>query len=72
MPISADKVPIKNKSHEKKILEYLKEFEKLTTREAQGLVGLSERGTRKIISKMVDEGSIVPEGANRNRKYKLP
>ena len=55
-----------------KIKNYIKENSYINTKIATKLLDLKPSRTREIIAKMVDEGIIIPEGANRNRKYKLP
>ena len=51
--------------------EYMSQHGASTTAEMAEFSGLSPQRTRAILSKMVDDGIIIAEGANRTRKYRL-
>ncbi len=54
-----------------KILNYLQQNEYITTAIASELLGLSVQRARAILGKMAKEETIIAEGANKNRKYRL-
>ena len=54
-----------------KIINYLQQNEYITTAIASQLINLSAPRTRVILTKMVKNGLLLPEGANKNKKYKL-
>ena len=51
--------------------EYMSQHGASTTAEMAEFSGLSPQRTRAILSKMVDDGIIIAEGANKTRKYRL-
>lgn len=52
-------------------VEYMSQHGVSTTAEMAKFSGLSPQRKRAILSKMVDDGIIIAEGANRTRKYRL-
>ena len=42
-----------------------------SSKELGEILGVKDSRTKTILRKMVDEGLIMTEGNNRNRKYKL-
>ncbi len=54
-----------------KILSYLYKNEYITTAIASQLIGLSASRTRAILGSMADNKIIIPDGSNKNRRYKI-
>ena len=65
---SDDKTAIKFK---KMIVEYLAEYEEARSQEISTYIGLKISRTKDYITELVEEGKIVPNGANKNRTYSL-
>jgi predicted HTH transcriptional regulator len=55
----------------KKIVEYLAEHGEARSQEIANFIGLKISRTKDYISELVEEGEIVPNGANKNRTYSL-
>ena len=53
------------------IIAYLTENVSAKCSEISALIGISESRTRAVLSQMIVDGIIVPEGENKNRTYKL-
>ncbi|GHU34745.1 ATP-dependent DNA helicase RecG [Clostridia bacterium] len=49
---------------------YLKSNDEITSAEAAKIIGRSLTTARRLLTKLVDDGTIVATGGNRNRKYK--
>ena len=62
---------IKSSDSRTMFAEYMSQHGMSTTTEMAKFSGLSPQRTRAILSKMVDDGIIIAEGANRTRKYRL-
>ena len=79
---SADKTTIKDDkttiiddkkmTAEERIIKYVKENGFITTVIVKELFGVKDTKAKEMLRNMVTHGLIVPEGANRNRKYRLP
>ncbi|NLC92747.1 MAG: winged helix-turn-helix transcriptional regulator [Treponema sp.] len=54
-----------------KILEYLQNHNSISNSEAQNILNMSPAGVRKIFVKLVEQGILIPSGANKNRIYRL-
>lgn len=65
---SGDNKPVKFK---KKIVEYLAEHEEVRSQEISAYIGLKISRTKIYLSELVEDGKIVPNGANKNRTYSL-
>jgi predicted HTH transcriptional regulator len=67
MPIkSADKT----QKHKEAIIELVKENGELKSADLLEILNIGERRARALLSEMVAEGFLIPEGSNRNRIYK--
>lgn len=66
--INADKTPI---NIEELIIQYLKENEYITNRIIKETYGIKDTKSKTVLRKLVTKNQIIPEGANKNRKYKL-
>lgn len=53
------------------ILEYLTDHISAKCSDISGVLGVKDARARRILSEMIAEGTIVAEGGNRNRTYKL-
>ena len=53
------------------ILEYLTDHASAKCSDISDMLGVKDARTRRILSEMIVEGTIVTEGGNRNRIYKL-
>ena len=53
------------------VVEYLTDKVSSETAEIADLLNVSPQRARAVLSKMIAEGLIVAEGANRNRTYGL-
>lgn len=72
--ISAIKQDIGDKSainYKEKILEYLEEHAEARTQEISLYIGLKLSRTKDYLSELVEEGTIIANGANKNRTYSL-
>ena len=67
-PINADKTPI---NIEELIIQYLKENEYITNKIIKETYGIKDTKAKTVLRKLVTQNQIIPEGANKNRKYKL-
>ena len=65
------KPPIKTADKINSIIEFLNGKEKATASEIATFIDLSPRRTREILKKMIENGTIIADGANKNRTYKL-
>ena len=66
--INADKTPI---NIEELIIQYLKENEYITNKIIKETYGIKDTKSKTVLRKLVTQNRIIPEGANKNRKYKL-
>ncbi|SDX01157.1 Winged helix-turn-helix DNA-binding [Lachnospiraceae bacterium KHCPX20] len=66
-----EKQAIKASDSRNMFAEYMSQHGASTTAEMAEFSGLSPQRTRAILSKMVEDGIIIAEGANRARKYRL-
>ncbi len=53
------------------ILEYLNQNEYITSEIVEQILEIKAARARRILSNLITEGKLIPEGANRNRKYRL-
>ena len=53
------------------ILEYLTDHASAKCSDISNMLGVKDTRARRILSEMIVEGTIVTEGGNRNRIYKL-
>lgn len=70
--INSKKVPIKNvviKKQQKKILEYIKENGKITSRQAEELLKVKQRCARIVLVEMVNNGLLEKQGAYKTTVY---
>ena len=51
--------------------EYMSQHGASSTAEISAFSGLSPQRTRAILAKMVEDGIVIAEGANKTRKYRL-
>ena len=51
--------------------EYMSQHDASSTAEIAAFSGLSPQRTRAILAKMVEDGIVIAEGANKKRKYRL-
>lgn len=65
------KSPIKTADKINSVIEYLSNNNMATTSEIAELIKVSPRRAREILKIMLNDGSIIAEGGNRNRTYKL-
>ena len=70
-PEKADKKPIKADNREIIVLEYLTENEYITNKIARDLLGLADSTTKRILSGMVEKGTLRVEGERKSTKYYL-
>ncbi|HEY5523961.1 MAG TPA: hypothetical protein VIK26_01350, partial [Clostridium sp.] len=56
---------------EGKIVNYLKEYESITNKEARGATGLSSSGARKVFDGLIQKKLIIALGDKKSRSYKL-
>lgn len=75
---SDNKVAIKNgekyaktASQKTVILEYLTDHASAKCSDISNMLGVKDARTRRILSEMINEGTVVAEGGNRNRTYRL-
>lgn len=68
---SDKKAAVKTHAHKQAIISYLTENITAKSSEIADLLGLKPTRAREILSDMVDEEILVPEGGNKNRTYKL-
>ncbi|MFO7523822.1 MAG: helix-turn-helix domain-containing protein [Ignavibacteriaceae bacterium] len=58
--------------YEESILKYLKSNQnKITTKEAQAVLGLAERRSREILKEMIDKGIVERVGETTNTHYRM-
>lgn len=57
--------------NERIVVNYIRENNKINTKTAAELIGISTRGTRKIFEKLKEKGIIEPVGKGRSRYYIL-
>lgn len=65
------KTATKTVAHKQAIISYLTENISAKSTDIAELLGLKLTRVKEILSEMVDEDVIVPEGGNKNRVYKL-
>ncbi|MBQ7838240.1 MAG: putative DNA binding domain-containing protein [Clostridia bacterium] len=65
------KAAIKTLAHKQAIIEYLTTNASAKSSELAELVGLKSSRLKEILSEMISDDIIVPEGNNKNRRYKL-
>lgn len=68
MPISADKILSQN---EKMIIEYLKQYNSITNKEAREQIRLQETATKNLLKMMCEKQVIVAIGKGKGRHYIL-
>ncbi|HBM15069.1 MAG TPA: hypothetical protein DD381_01765 [Lentisphaeria bacterium] len=68
--MQADKKPI-TKSNSDKIIEYLKNNDCMTNKEARGIINLSESATKRLLRSMVENRILFASGERKTRKYFL-
>ena len=61
----------KSKIQKVAVIEYLTENIYAKTAEISELLGVKEARARRLLSEMIKDETIVAQGANRNRTYKL-
>ena len=61
----------KSKIQKDAVIEYLTENIYAKTTEISELLGVKEARARRLLSEMIKDETIVAQGANRNRTYKL-
>lgn len=75
MPISADKMPISAdkilSQNEKMIIEYLKQYNSITNKEAREQIRLKETATKNLLKMMCEKQVIVAIGKGKGRHYIL-
>lgn len=69
--INAENGDKKSTKFKKMIVEYLAEHEEARSQEISAYIGLKISCTKIYLSKLVEEGKITPNGANKNRTYSL-
>mgnify|MGYP004456996471 CR=1 FL=1 len=69
---SADKMQgSADKSQHKLVLEYVQKNGKITSHQAEELLNVKQRRAREVLSKMVDKGTLIKQGAYRSTVYML-
>ena len=58
-------------NYKDKILEYLSKHSEARSQDIALFIGLKQSRTKDYLSELVEEGTIVANGANRNRTYSL-
>ena len=66
---SYESVDKKTLEHRQKILQYLSTNGKITSKEAEAVLSIKQRRARVILSKMVDEGILIKQGAYKSTVY---
>jgi len=69
--LDSDKVPINGSDKQVIIWEYLAKHDFVTSAELAELFGISQRSVLKILKKLMDNGSVLKTGSNRDAKYSL-
>ena len=81
--INADKVPVggdkilieieteKLSSQQRRIVEYLKIYKKITSKEAEELLGVKQRRSREVLKNLVDRKILIKDGVYKNTVYML-
>ena len=64
-------VTAKTASQKIAILEYLTDHVSAKCSDISNMLGVKDARARRILSEMIAEGSVVADGGNRNRIYKL-
>ncbi len=62
---------IKENDRRSMFAEYMSQHGASSTAEISAFSGLSPQRTRAILAKMVEDGIVIAEGANKKRKYRL-
>ena len=65
------KVAIKTQKQKETILEYARQHKTIKSSDLLDVLNVGEQRVRKLLLEMVSEGTLIPEGANRNRTYRL-
>ena len=65
----SDKVSDKNPQDA--LLAYLRGAGEATAAEASIIINRSVQTTRRLLARLVAEGTVITSGANRNRKYQI-
>ncbi len=65
------RVPIKTETQKTLIVDYLTDHADGTTAELCELLGVGATRVKKLIHELVEAEIVVPEGKNRNRRYRL-
>ena len=68
---TSDKPKVSDKSHKEKLIEYMAKHGEMNAKTATNVLARSPVTARRVLSEMVSEKSILAEGANRNRTYRL-
>ena len=55
----------------KLILDYTEKNGKITSRQAEELLNVKQRRAREVLSKMVDKGTLIKQGAYKSTVYML-
>ena len=58
-------------SQEQKVIEYLKTHERITRKEVDVLLGISQSTSSRLLKRMLAEGTICQEGGGRRIRYSL-
>ena len=57
--------------HKAAMVEYLTSHAQATSAELAALLGISVSRTRQMLGQLVKDEIVVPQGGNRNRRYRL-
>lgn len=60
-----------DKSQHKLVLEYVQKNGKITSHQVEELLNVKQRRAREVLSKMVDKGTLIKQGAYRSTVYML-
>ena len=75
--VKADKKPIRTDKEliraerNKHIIQYVKEHESISNKEARELLGLADSTVKRLLNKMVAENILAVEGERKARRYLL-
>lgn len=64
-------VAAKTASQKIAILEYLTDHASAKCSDISNMLGVKDARARRILSEMIAEGTVVADGGNRNRTYRL-
>ena len=65
------KVATKTAVHKQAIIDYLTENVSAKSSELAELIGVKRSRIKDILSELIAEEIVIPEGSNKNREYKL-